>query len=159
MTQLPVSAEFDLAIARSQFLDAYADLEDGVRALLMRLGIAPLPMLGQNLDMLAKTKPAPQYSKAHQKAVQEILLRIKPLQETRCDIVHARMKIVVMENKRYACFANPQKCQRHAINATLISKPQFDAMIASLQKITKELLPTNPASSPRTPLPGATDGP
>jgi hypothetical protein len=139
MASSPSVVKDALHIARSRMLDAHAAVELAIARRLAKLGIERQQLFGQNIEALRKAKPHPQYSKATRTRVIAQLDQLTPLQEIRCDIVHARLQLIQLGDEPVACFINPQRCSTLSDQGRLVSQSQFAEIERRLLKIAAEI--------------------
>ena len=139
MSAAPSPAHFALAIARSRFIDAHAQVEAALIARLRALKLTVHPLGGQNMDELAKAKPAPQYSKKSKASVDKAIGQLRTLQECRNDIVHAQMKIAVLDGAQFACFINPQRTANDHARPLFVDETGLNAMASELARIADDI--------------------
>ena len=107
---------------RSKCIDAFAALEEAIISILVSLKLkSGTETFGQKLDMLAKAKAHPQFSKARMQALQLLLPRCKSLGELRNDIVHSRLQIAELGDETRACFTNTRHCLSGSQTARLFT--------------------------------------
>lgn len=132
--------DFDLAMARSEFIDAYNNADASVRHVLAALGHEPKQLLSQNIDLLAKAPAAPNYSKERKSKVTAFLSDLKTYQGIRCDIVHGRMETPIIDGVTHAFFTNVQKQSNHGKTGLLISFEELRECTEKLARIAIQLV-------------------
>ena len=122
----PETTSEQLHIARSKCIDAFADVELAVVGLLIRAGAKPgAESLGQKMELLRKSKPAPQYSKEKRATTLGLLDELESLTKDRNDIVHGKLAIANIEDNIFACFINAVSNSACTNSARLVNLAQF----------------------------------
>ena len=151
-----------LHIARSMFLDGFANAERAVISLHGRIGSKNAKMqLSQRLEALGKVKAGPTFSKAKANTLAEALGRLATLNDVRNDVVHSRMSVAPVDGETRAIFINSNCCSNEFPVGRLVTFEQFNKLAKELAEIAKSLadLTLSPASSPPPPLPVAAADP
>jgi len=147
---------------RSKCVDAFADLEAEVAALLVASNIEPgKASFGLQLGKLAKVKASPKLSKAKLAMLTELVARRQSLNAVRNDVVHARLKLTFIDDQPTACFVNPYQQTDSGRVARLLDLAEMRVLTKQVSELAESLrnLQSNPASSPPQPSPGAAGAP
>lgn len=139
MSEHAAGPDVMLALARSRFLDAFALAEEAVAARLRHMHLPVHAMLAQNIQALKKCPANPRYSKDCKAKVDQALGSLGVIQPIRCDVVHGPLQLVISEGETVACFANPQRSNEWALQASLISVQQFRELTAQLHKVARNI--------------------
>jgi hypothetical protein len=134
-------AEQSFKIARSDILDAFAELESEVITLLVRFnGDAGCPTrpLAQKLESLAGLKPAPSLSKKRKAEIAAVIDEIKTLLGVRADIVHSRLQIVPGPTPS-ALFPNAADANSPYPQARLMTRENMAGLEDQVRKIAGRL--------------------
>ena len=125
---------------RSNFIDAFADCEIEVCALLRSLAV-PIgnEPFSQRLLKLGKCQPASGYAKERKARVDAALAQLSEVLPVRADVVHARMKLVTIEGVNFACFVNAREQAAACPAARLVSFENFRAITRRVAKIAEDL--------------------
>lgn len=125
---------------RSKCVDAFADLEAAVIAMLVfhkvKTGSEPF---SQKLVKIAKIPPCPQLSKSQVSRLGEIVKRCQTFSEVRNDIVHSRLKLAVIDNDHRACFINHGQASGCIQNARLFNLQSLRDLSSHLASLTAEI--------------------
>ena len=154
----------DLTLARSDFLDAFSDLETQIHRILQSCGVpqstAPFK---QRLESFRSAGKTPLIAKSNFPDRDRIADTIVELLPVRADIVHSHMKPCLIDGEAAALFINSQEANSRHPTGRAISLVQLKAMLAQLNTIREQLVglgrKATPASSPQPPLLGAAGGP
>ena len=130
----------DLALARSEFIDAYNAADAAVRAVLTALGSEPKQLLCHNIDQLSKLPAAPNYSKERRSKIAASLAELRQLQSVRCDLVHGQMEILTIDGAAHALFANVQKQSIVGRAGLLLTLVEMQASRDKLRRIATQLV-------------------
>ncbi len=147
------AAHFELPIARSDFIDAHNAADAAVRRLLAVLNVGQKQLLSQNIDTLEKVAANPQYSKQRKAKVDILLAELRGFQAVRCDIVHGRMEVLMVDGSAQALFGNVQRQPPVGVCGLLLTLEQIKGCTARLSHIAIELsrplvpAPPKPAAS------------
>lgn len=141
MTAIDSAGQFDLAIARSDYLNACSSVEAAVRARIRKLRLEPEMHLGQCVEQLRKAKPAPQYSKSEKAAIDRLLDELNTQWPLRCDIVHGTLSVVRIDGRDVACFVNPQSASPHGRRALLIAACEMADAARGLHALAAKIAP------------------
>lgn len=156
-------ASVELVLARSDFLDAFAALEEAVAKVLRSAG--------QSL----KGEPFSQRVKAFRTAEKTTLIakqnlpkrdhiadEIQGLLQLRADVVHSRMELTSIDGTLCASFINVQEMGGLFPTRRILALDdlkQISQMALRLADRISQLNKVNPASSPPPPSPGAAGDP
>lgn len=129
-----------LHVARSRFIDAYGEVEAVICARLKAGGIEPgNRSVGQKIEALRAVKPSPQYSKSERQRIHQTLEMLELINEARCDIVHASLKMVEIDGATTACFINSSQVGERTTLARHVSREQFEQLTHDLKAIAAQL--------------------
>jgi hypothetical protein len=150
-------AETDVALARSELLDAFSDLEARISGLL-KVGKADVKCqhLGAKVELFRKLQGI-----SHPKRDQ-LAGTTADLLPLRADIVHSRMQIRTIDGTATGIFVNSQNQNEVHPLCRLLTAEDLRQFIRKLAQLTDELGKlgrVSPASSPPPPSPDAADGP
>lgn len=109
MSAIGHSFEFEMAVARSQFLDAYNGADAALRRRMAEHGLVVNNQMGQNIKLLQEVAPSPTYSKEIKKRVDTLLTYLVAIQPIRCDIVHGLAEVYSKGSEHFQFFANVQQ--------------------------------------------------
>jgi hypothetical protein len=160
-----VIAATDFVIARSQFLDRFADLEAGISAALQKAGTPPnlKEPFGHRLKAFKEIEKVSVIAKCRIGQRNDLVEAISKILPIRADIVHSRMQVSALEGVPVALFVNSQFAADPDAPVRLLTLERLQVHIASLSRFLERLQemkrPVTPASSPPPPSPGATAGP
>ena len=142
---------------RSKCVDAFADVEQAVIVLLRacdaKVGNEPFSAKIQKLSNVA---PSSRISKAAVAKMPAVLVRCFEIATLRNDIVHSKLKIVIVDDEHKACFINlreDDKSTQSARMMTLEGLREVSTQMLELANDVRTLL-ANPPSSPPPPSPG-----
>lgn len=141
MSALSPSDEFKLAVARSNFLDAFNQADLVVRARLTALKTKPQQLLGPNIETLLKVAAGPQYSKAEKARVDNAATILKELKQIRCDLVHGVMILLPAGGTHCAIFENVQETSPYGRRGLLITHSELDIASQQLRRLIKKIAP------------------
>jgi len=173
MAQLEQLIPNRLAAARSEVLDAFAELEGELADLIVLLADKvpnPAGLLGQKLDALATLKPSSSLSKHRHKQITDCVRAAQLLCEIRNDLVHSRMQMMVGELET-AVYLNVKKRDEPYPQARILSLANHQQLAAQARDITVRFREcradsksainksTKTPPSPPQPLPAAAAGP
>ncbi len=147
--------------ARSNLLDAFADAEAAIVALLKRSGAKPNgEMLGQKIELLRAAKPSPHYSKTQRAKVGPLLDKLEQMLEIRNDIVHGKLQIAEIAGQYSAIFVNTRDARELAPRVRMIGLSAMTRLHHETARLARDLVePPTPPSSPPPPSPAAASGP
>jgi hypothetical protein len=159
------AARSDFCHARSDVLDAFADLESYVSAMLRLAGksVSKGQCLGQRMQVLRGLEASSQLAKSNFAMRDRIVDEISDLLPVRADIVHSRMGECSIDGQKAAVFMNSHDSAEPFPMPRFMTIADLKRLAAIIQKQTEKLktLNRNPnqPSSPPPPLPGAATGP
>ena len=157
-----------LSAARSDVLDAFADLEysviEALKAMQLEISCSNAP-LGQKLEKLAGLKPTPKLSKASAKIITDAASKAQSLNEIRNDIVHSRLRSIA-NHPEIAIYLNARTINQPYPTARVMTIDQHAKLAVEVRAVTTCLTnfrnaqqkATNPPSQPQ-PSPDAAAGP
>ena len=143
--------EFQLAIARSDFVDAFNTADLTVRARLIELKGKPQQLLGPNIEALLKIPAGPQYPKAEKARVDKAADELRALKKTSCDLVHGVMKRVVIAQVPHALFQNVQEQPPFGRQGLLVSAAELAVATRKLKELAMDLGPSESRASSQAP--------
>lgn len=158
-------AMIDFAIARTEFLDSFADLEAGVAKMLEKAGAAPSlkEPFSHRLKAFKEIDKVSVVAKCRIGQRNSLAAGIAKILPIRADIVHSRMHVNELDGRPVALFVNAQLAPDQDAPArilTLDRLQQLTKLLAGyLAKLSDLKRPINPASSPPQPLPDVAGGP
>lgn len=124
---------------RSRCVDAFADLEEAVIALLLAHDIKfGGESFGMKLGKLTKLKPSPRLSKTCAARLVDVVNKCAALTALRNDIVHSRLKLATIGEDQKACFINLDQCGAHAQSARLLSLEGLRAVTLESARLAQE---------------------
>ncbi len=146
---------------RSRTLDHFAKIEASIAGLLLifKLGVGR-EMLSCKMEKLRKAKPMPSFSQKHIDKMTELLDRVESLMNIRNDLVHAQMKIVLINEISHAQFIPNHHAHDRLPMRRLVSEDDWLALNRDIAQIANELkqILNQPSSKPQ-PSPAAKVGP
>ena len=158
----PLANRDDFHIARSVFLDAFAELEVSVGRLLATSATfksSEKKSFGHRVQDLRDLKPCPKISKEKCAKIADKVARIHPLLSIRSDIVHSQTVIANIDGIIHAKICNNLMSLEARPYVRLLRIEDFKAYTGEARKIANELAQLlNPPSSPPRPKPAATGG-
>lgn len=126
--------------ARSEFLDAFARVEEAVVRLLARNALpSGNDLLKQKIDRFRASKASPQLSRESKRKAQQLLDKLEPLAEIRADIVHARLRVIGWDGEVRAAFLNARRLCDRAPLVRVLTRQEFSDLAKELGKLAKEL--------------------
>jgi len=154
---------YDMALARNDLLDAFADLEMTISRILRSCGIAPSnEPFGNRMKAFRSAEKTNLIAKANLGQRDQIADEIAMLLPIRADIVHSRLRASRVEGHVVCYFINSQEASSDYPSGRLLSIAQIQSLIERVIKLTErvgKLKLINPASSPPPPSPGAASAP
>ncbi|MBK9011755.1 hypothetical protein [Novosphingobium sp.] len=145
----------ELLLARSDFLDAFADLETAVLRVLRSCGTVPKgEPFSQRVKALKTAEKTTLIAKSNHAQRDQIADEIMALLQIRADIVHSRMSIRTIDGKLAAFFLNVQETGALFPACRILNHSelkQLSSMVTRLTERISALNRVNPASSPRPP--------
>lgn len=141
-----------LHYARSQCIDAFAEVEEAVVALLdLLLCKSSGELFGQKIELLKAAKPSPKFSKQRLTNLQSLLPECSAASLIRNDIVHSRLQLAELDGQYRACFVNAKQCLSGGQSARLFSLEGLHQLHDRLRALSTELKQVliNPASMPK----------
>lgn len=109
MSAIGHSFEFEMAVARSHFMDAYNSADAALRQRMAEHRLHPTKQMGQNIELFQKLAPSPTYSKECKKRIDTLLSSLEAIQPIRCDIVHGLAEVYSKGSEHFQFFANVQQ--------------------------------------------------
>ena len=160
---IPQSAESQLGLARSHFLDAFADVEAEIIRFLNQAGqFKSGTPFGSRIEAFRKLEGISRIAKANHTKRDKVADEIAALRPVRADIVHSRMQVRLMDNTAYALFVNAQNRHESYPSCRILNLADLETITRKLSEYLMDLNNlgrVNPPSSPQPPLPGAAGDP
>lgn len=157
------SAESQLASARSSFIDAFANVEAEIAALLCAGGqLKSTTPFQTRMDAFRKLEGISKIAKANHSLRDKLADDIIDMCRLRGDIVHSSMETCQIDGAICAKFINVHSRQESCPPCRLITLADFQKVTQKLRVILaglKNLSKVNPASSPQPPSKAAATGP
>ncbi len=156
--------KYDMALARNDLLDAFADLEMIISKILRSCGVSPgNEPFGNRIKTFRTAEKTTLIAKANLPQRDQIADEIAALLPVRADIVHSRLRACRVEGHVVSYFINSQEASSDYPSGRLLSLTQINSLIEKVDKLTERVgglnRATNPPSSPPPPSQGATGGP
>jgi hypothetical protein len=142
------------AQARSDWLNAFADLEAQIMSCANRLGAecsSPKAPLSQRLKDLGSVEASPKFSKDDMKKLKPLLESCEGLLALRATIVHARLCLGDREGSPAALFQNAFDVALSNPIYVVLTVPDFQASTSRITKLAVAYgkIGINPSSPPR----------
>lgn len=153
------TAQLDFALARSDFLDSFADLEAAIWVVLDKSGtmLTAKEPFGNRVKSFRELQSGTQLAKCRvnqKNQIADALLRLLPI---RADLVHSRMQISVWDGEPVAIFTNAALADDPDALKRIMKLARLKTLTEKLRhysEVTRSLRkPINPASSPQPPSP------
>ena len=156
--------KIDFVFARSDVLDAFAELEALIGRILKSCGHpASNEPFGHRLKAFRTAGKTTFIAKANLGQRDHIADAIADLLPIRADIVHSAMRLVTFDGREVALFVNAQQAFAPYPQARIVDLVQLRGLARELRDLRKRVSElakcVNPASSPPPPSPGAAGGP
>ncbi len=153
----------ELLLARSDFLDAFADLEIAVTRILRSCGtVTKGEPFSQKVKAFKTAEKTTLIAKSNHAMRDQIADEIFGLLQIRADIVHSRMTIRIIDGKVAASFLNVQEAGALFPPCRILIHSEIKQLIEMTNRLTQRIRALNrasPASSPPPPSPGAAGAP
>lgn len=154
------SSEHDINTAqfqqlRSEFLDAFAELESFIAVLLDHAGkAAPAQHLGCRLKEFREIEPNSRLAKENLKRRDQLAGKISALLPLRADIVHSTMRVCIIDGEPSAIFVNAQNLAESNPPCRVMSQADLTRLLKQVEDLTAQLRtlnrsPNPPSSQPR----------
>lgn len=141
-------------VQRSRVIDAFADIELAIVALLLRSGTRSNgETLGQKIELLRNAKPSPSYSKVYRAEVIAQLPELERLLEFRNDIAHSKLQLATIRGEQRAVFVNSREAMELAPKTRLLSLKQLIKLRHQAAKLATLLAKPHPTPAPSLPPP------
>lgn len=137
------AAEFEFAVARSDFVDGFNIADLAVRARLIALKVKPQQLLGPNLETLLKIPAGPQYPRAEKTNVDSAVEELRGLKQVRCDLVHGVMQHLVIWGVPHCLFQNVQEQPAVGRHGLLLNIDEMKSATEMLGRLAEALRPAN----------------
>lgn len=142
---------------RSEMLDCFADIEAAVLSYLLdnrTKAVCETAPLGQKIEAAKKVPAGPHRSKELKSKADDELAKIADLLIVRANLVHSRMEIAITnQNRLLAIFQNAKNRMSDDCTATVLSLPQLEKLVSSLEttsrSLRKALAARNATAQPR----------
>ena len=153
----------ELLLARSDFLDAFADLEAAVTRILRSCGtVTKGEPFSQKVKALRTADKTTLIAKSNHAQRDQIADEIFALLQIRADIVHSRMTMRIVDGKVAASFLNVHETGAPFPPCRLLFHSEIKQLIEMTNRLTQRIRAlnrSNPASWPPPPSPGAKAAP
>lgn len=146
------------AQARSEFLDAFSDLEVAV-AKVLRSADAPISSeaFGHILEKFKRVPPAPLLAKANLSRRNSLANEAIELLKVRADVVHSHMKVQVTKGGGRARFVNSRSVGTKAAIPREMTLQELVDVTQKTRSLVADIANLNRINPPSSPLPPSRD--
>jgi hypothetical protein len=136
----PITQRDPFAMARSDWLDAFADLETGIAKCFARHCAGKNKKnLSHRLDDLAALEAGPNLSCHQQGRLGALVVQCREAMLLRGTLVHSQMRIGLIDEVTVALFVNVAAEARKALGHVALTQQQFTHSIEELHRLSAEL--------------------
>lgn len=147
----------DFSLARSDFLDSFADLEAAIWVKLEKSGMSPIARepFGNRLKAFRELPSGSQIAKCRINQRNQLADAVAKILPIRADLVHGRMRIAILDGEAVAMFTNATLAGDEDAPVRILTLARMRSISERLQRHTQTVgllsKPVNPPSSPPPP--------